>query len=98
MELVQKKMTAALSNFVNVLVEEGLEPMRLDLIRMENDFKDAVDEIKVALDEIKGSIPEDFGSSSDNKKFESLKTSIDNLALKMSEAFESKYPKGESVE
>jgi len=40
----QKKMSAALNDFVSALVEEELEPIRLDMIRIENELKTSIDE------------------------------------------------------
>lgn len=39
-----KKLSQTLNEFVNILVEEELEPIRLDLIRVENDMKADIDE------------------------------------------------------
>jgi chromosome segregation ATPase len=39
----QKNLSGALNEFVNVLVEQEFEPIRLDIIRIENDLKDFMD-------------------------------------------------------
>ena len=59
----QRKLSQTINEFVNVLIEEELEPLRLDLIRVENDLKTDFDE-----------------------KFEVLKTAIEELATRISEA------------
>jgi paraquat-inducible protein B len=42
----QKGLSQALNDFVNVLTEQELEPIRLDLIRIENDFRESVEQIQ----------------------------------------------------
>jgi len=39
----QKKLSQSLNDFVDVLVNEGLEPIRLNLIRVENDLRNEID-------------------------------------------------------
>ena len=108
MEQTQKKLSAALNNFVNVLVEEGLEPIRLDIIRIENDLIEQIKSsileevdkrilaLENAISELKKNthqnshVSQETDSSFNDKKFDSLKTSIDNLASKVSEVFETK--------
>jgi len=47
----QKKMSAALNDFVSALVEEELEPIRIDMIRIENELKMSIDEARQSIDE-----------------------------------------------
>ncbi|MDR0303972.1 MAG: hypothetical protein LBH98_04260 [Chitinispirillales bacterium] len=49
MEPSQKKLSASLNDFASVLVEEELEPIRLDIIRIENDLKDTIEEIQKSI-------------------------------------------------
>ena len=110
MEQTQKKLTKAFNEFINVLVEEELEPLHLDMIRIENDLRE---EIKIVVEHAKSSIYEEMNKkiislensiselknidmgdhesqSLREEKFNSLKSSIDNLASKVSEVFDVK--------
>jgi len=78
-----KKLSQSLNEFVNTLVEEELEPIRLDLIRIENDLRSELDEIidnkrQKTLDEISRIVDE---------RYDILKNAIENLATRASEAF-----------
>lgn len=42
----QKNLAQSLNDFVNILTEQELEPIRLDLIRVENDFKESIAQIE----------------------------------------------------
>jgi polyhydroxyalkanoate synthesis regulator phasin len=57
----QKKMSAALNDFVSALVEEELEPIRIDMIRIENELKMSIDEAREKLSQTGGNgVPQDF--------------------------------------
>jgi len=61
----QKKMSAAFNDFLNALVEDELEPIRLDMIRIENELKMSIDEVRQNIDEKlpqngENGVPQDF--------------------------------------
>jgi len=61
----QKRMSAALNDFVSALVEDELEPIRLDMIRVENELKTSIEEACKNIDEKLSqssatSVPQDF--------------------------------------
>jgi len=95
-----KDLSKALDGFVSILTEQELEPIRLDLIRIENDLKnefyEKFNDIKEAmknsglelepirLDLIR--VENDLKSEFE-ENFNVLREAIQNLATKVSEAF-----------
>jgi len=95
-----KDLSKALDGFVSILTEQELEPIRLDLIRIENDlkneFSEKFDSIKetmknagqelepIRLDLIR---VENELRSEFEENFNELREAIQSLATKVSEAF-----------
>ncbi|MCL2845410.1 MAG: hypothetical protein FWE23_08175 [Chitinivibrionia bacterium] len=59
-----KELSKALDGFVSVLTEQELEPIRLDLIRIENDLKEEFDEnfnvLKEAIENLASKVSDAF--------------------------------------
>jgi paraquat-inducible protein B len=83
----RQKLSQALEAFVDALTEDELEPIRLDVIRIENDLKTAIGEIREKVEDIETAIAEMQKTCADESKFDILKDAIENLAVKTSEAF-----------
>lgn len=56
----QKKLSQSLNEFVNVLVDEELEPIRLNLIRVENDLRAELDNVVEKAKNIAASVKEGY--------------------------------------
>jgi predicted nuclease with TOPRIM domain len=78
--MAHKELAQTLNDFVNVLVNEELEPIKLDLIRVENDLRAEFDKVSEKL--------ENTGEVSKivDEKFDTLKSAIEELAGRISDA------------